>query len=58
MTNLNPIKKKLSKVDKNISMQDPSKLLAEFFNGVVIELDEEYEYVSQRIDRSSFREFI
>ena len=58
MTNLNPIKKKLSKIDKNISIQDPSKLLAEFFNGVVIELDEEYEYESQRIDRSSFREFI
>ena len=44
MTNLNPIKKKLSKVDRKISMQDPSKLLAEFFNGVVIELDEEYKY--------------
>ena len=48
MTNLNPIKKKLSKVDRkiSISMQDPSKLLAEFFNGVVIELDEEYKYDS------------
>ena len=42
MTNLNPIKKKLSKTDRKISIQDPSKLLAEFFNGVVIELDEEY----------------
>jgi len=42
MTNLNPIKKKLSKADRKISIQDPSKLLAEFFNGVVIELDEEY----------------
>ena len=42
MTYLNPIKKELSKVDRKISMQDPSKLLAEFFNGVVIELDEEY----------------
>ena len=41
MTNLNPIKKKLSKLDKKISVQDPSKLLAEFFNGIVIELDEE-----------------
>ena len=28
MTNLNPIKKKLSKADRKISMQDPSKLLA------------------------------
>ena len=41
MTNLNPIKKKLSKLDKKISIQEPSELLAEFFNGVVIELDEE-----------------
>ena len=46
MTNLNPIKKKLSKLDKKISIQEPSKLLAEFFNGVVIEIDEEYEYDS------------
>ena len=46
MTNFNPIKKKLSKADRKVSVQDPSKLLAEFFNGVVIELDEEYEYES------------
>ena len=46
MTNLNPIKKKLSKLDKKISIQEPSELLSEFFNGVVIELDEEYEYDS------------
>jgi len=58
MTNLNPIKKKLSKVNRKISMQDPSKLLAEFFNGVVIELDEEYEYDSKRIDSSCFGKFI
>ena len=44
MTNLNPIKKKLSKVDRKISINDPSKLLADFFNGVVIKLDEEYKY--------------
>ena len=44
MTNLNPIKKKLAKENKKISIQDPSKLLAEFFNGVVIKLDEEYAY--------------
>ena len=43
MTNLNPIKKKLSKVDRKIPTQGPSILLAEFFNGVVIQLDEEYE---------------
>ena len=46
MTNLNPIKKKLSKVDSKLSVQDSSKLLAEFFNGVVVEFDEEYEYDS------------
>ena len=46
MTNLNPIKKKISKLDRKVSVQEPSKLLAEFFNGVVIELDEEYKYDS------------
>ena len=44
MTNLNPIKKKLSKEDRKISIEDSSKLLAEFFNGVVINLDDEYIY--------------
>ena len=42
MTNLNRIKKKLLKEDTKVSIEDPSKLLAEFFNGVVIKLDEEY----------------
>ena len=46
MKNLNLIKKKLSKEDKKISAQDPSKLLADFFNGVVIKLDEKYSYDS------------
>ena len=46
MKNLNPIKKKLSNEDREISVQEPSKLLAEFFNGVVIELNEEYAYDS------------
>ena len=44
MKNLNLIKKKLPKEDRKISVKDSSKLLAEFFNGVVIELDEEYPY--------------
>ena len=44
MSNLKPIKKKLSKEDRKISFQDTSKLLADFFNGVVIELDEECSY--------------
>ena len=42
MRNLNLIKKKLSKEDRKIPVQDPSKLLAEYFNGVVIKLDEVY----------------
>ena len=43
MKNLNLIKKKLSKEDRKISVQDPSKLLAEFFNVVVIKIDEAYD---------------
>ena len=46
MKNLNLIKKKLSKEDRKISVQDPSKLLAEFFNGVLIKIDEAYAYNS------------
>ena len=46
MKNLNLIKKKLSKEDRKISAQDPSKLLAQFINGVVIKLDEAYVYDS------------
>ena len=38
--------KKLSKEDREISVQDPSKLLADFFNGVVIKIDEAYAYDS------------
>ena len=43
MKNLNLIKKKLSKDDRKISVQDPSKLLADFFNVVVIKIDEAYD---------------
>ena len=46
MKKLNLIKKKLSKVDRKIAVLDPSKLIAEFFNGVVIKNDEAYEYDS------------
>ena len=42
MKKQNTIQKKLSKEDRKISVQDPSKLLADFFNGVVINLDKEY----------------
>ena len=44
MTNLNPIKKKLAKENRKVSVQDTSKLLSKFFSGVVIKLDEEYIY--------------
>ncbi len=46
MKNLKQIKKKLSKEYRKMSGQDPSKLLAEFFHGVVIKLDEAYVYDS------------
>ena len=43
MKNPKLIIKKLSKEDRKISVQDPSKLLAEFFNVVVIKIDEAYD---------------
>ena len=46
MKNLNLIKKKTSKEGRKIPVQDPSKLLAEFFNVVVIKIDETYAYDS------------
>ena len=45
MNNLNSIKKTLEKENRKLSFQDPSKLLAEFFNGEVIKLDEIYIYI-------------
>ena len=42
MTNLNSVKKKISKEDWKFIVNHPSKLLAEFFNGMVIQFDEEY----------------
>ena len=41
MTKLNLIKKKIAKKVLKVSIIDPSELLAEFFNGVVIQIDEE-----------------
>ena len=46
MTNINLIKKKLTKENRKASVPDPSKQLAEFFNCVVIKLDEEFAYDS------------
>ena len=42
MKKINPIEKKFSKEKRIISLNDPSKLLADFFNGVVIEVEEVY----------------
>ena len=41
MTNLNSNKIENPKKDLKVLASDPSKLLAEFFNGVVIQIDEE-----------------
>ena len=46
MKNLNLIKKKLSKEDRKTSVLDPSKLLAEFFNGFATKIDGAYVYDS------------
>ena len=44
MKNINPIAKKIAKKDRRVPLTDPSKLLADFFNGVVIDLDKNYTY--------------
>ena len=41
MKNLNSISKRISKEDRKVSVNDQSKLLAEFFNGVIIQVDEQ-----------------
>ena len=42
MKNINPIEKKIAKEQRIISLAEPTKLLADFFNGVIIEVEEEY----------------
>jgi len=44
MQNLNQPKKKILKNDLKVSYRDSSKLLADFFKGVVIKLDEDFFY--------------
>ena len=46
MTKLNSIKKKTAKENLKVSVSDSSKLLAEFFNGAVIQIDEKCSYES------------
>ena len=46
MQNINPIEKSFFKEKKRISLIETSRLLADFFNGVVVEVEEEYVYES------------
>ena len=41
MQNINPIEKSFLKEKRGISLIEPSKFLADFFNGVVVEVEEE-----------------
>tara|TARA_Y100000994_G_C15600211_1_gene404328 strand:+ start:201 stop:338 length:138 start_codon:yes stop_codon:yes gene_type:complete len=42
MKNLNLITKQISNENQKVSVYDSSKLLAKFFNGVIIQFDKEY----------------
>jgi len=46
MKNINTIKKTLIKEKRGISLIETSRLLADFFNGVVIKVEEEYVHES------------
>ena len=46
MQNINPIEKNFFKEKKVISLIETSRLLADFFNGVVVEVEEEYVHES------------
>ena len=46
MQNINPIEKSFFKEKKEISLIETSRLLADFFNGVVVEVEEEYVHES------------
>ena len=43
---IKPLEKNFSNQSTKLSLRDPSTLLAEFFNGVVIKNEEEYFYES------------
>ena len=44
MENINQIEKSFFKEKRGISLIETSRVLADFFNGVVIEFEEEYVY--------------
>ena len=46
MKKLNQIQKKIYEENSKVSLQNTARLLADFFNGAVIYLDEEYTHDS------------
>ena len=46
MKKLNSIKKKTSEEDRKVSVNYPSKLLVEFFDGLIIKVSKGYVYES------------
>ena len=46
MQNINLIEKSFYKEKRRISLIETSRLLADFFNGVVVEVEEEYVHES------------
>ena len=46
MQNINPIEKSFLKEKRGRSLIETSRLLADFFNGVVVEVEEEYVHES------------
>ena len=44
MKSIKQLKKKISKENRRISLNEPSRILADFFNGIIIEIEEEYVY--------------
>ena len=46
MENINQIEKSFFKEKRGISLIETSRVLADFFNGVVIEVEEEYVHES------------
>ena len=46
MIKFKPVKKILIEKEKKVSIEDSSRLLAEFFNGIVIEIEGECTYES------------
>ena len=46
MKNINSIEKSLFKEKKEMSLMETTRLLADFFNGLVVEVEEEYVHES------------